>query len=217
MDRPWIQNLYGSRTPDEDRVRALVKATGHGASVETNANATAMADLVLLALPWVAAEGIVKGFGDVAGKILMNPINGLKVTKGRFEAPPDLETSSGEMIQEWAKGAHVVKAFNTLSREIMEDPMITGGPVTVSLVGENTDAKARVAAIAADMGLVPLDVGALYLSRYMESMARLRIAFRAKHRPVAIEFQLQPPRDDPTTCCRDGRVIWPTPFSRRSF
>ncbi len=77
---------------------ALVKATGNNASAYTNAEAAAKTDLVFLALPWKAAEGIVKGLGDVSGKVIMNPINGLKVTNGRFEAPPDLKTSSGEMI-----------------------------------------------------------------------------------------------------------------------
>ncbi len=183
--------VYGSRTPDDDRVKKLVSETGHGASAENNADAAAKSELALLALPWVATEDVIKGMGDLTGKILMDPINGLKVTNGRFEAPPGLETSSGEMIQDWAKGAHVVKAFNTLSREVMEDPAIASGPVTVSLAGENAEAKARVAVIAADMGLVPLDVGAIYLSRYLEGMARLRIAFRAKNKPAAVEFHLQ--------------------------
>ena len=183
--------VYGSRTPGDDRVKALVNKTGHGASAETNADAAAKTEMALLALPWLATEDVIKGMGDLSGKILMDPINGLKVTNGRFEAPPGLDTSSGEVIQEWAKGAHVVKAFNTLSREVMENPAIANGPVTVSLAGDSTEAKARVSAIAADMGLVPLDVGAIYLSRYLEGMARLRIAFRAKNKPEAIEFHLQ--------------------------
>ncbi len=185
------QIVYGSRTPGGDRIKTLIRETGHGASAETNANAAAKADMAVLALPWVATENVIKGMGDLSGKILMDPINGLKVTNGRFEAPPGLETSSGEMIQEWAHGAHVVKAFNTLSREVMEDPAAASGPVTVSLAGDNAEAKARVGAIAADMGLVPLDVGAIYLARYLEGMARLRIAFRAKNKPAAIEFHLQ--------------------------
>ncbi|MEQ9448718.1 MAG: hypothetical protein RLN70_07385, partial [Rhodospirillaceae bacterium] len=136
-------------------------------------------------------KGIVESFGDVSGKVIIDLTNGLEVTGGRFEAPPDQEfPSNGELVQATAKGAHVVKAFNSLSREIMEDPNVAGGPVTVSLAGDNAEAKARVAEIAKRMELVPLDVGDLYLSRYLEGMARLRIAFRARHRPSAIEFHL---------------------------
>jgi predicted dinucleotide-binding enzyme len=182
--------IYGSRTPDAERVQSLIREVGNGAEAYSNSEAAAKTSLVFLALPWHATEEVVKSLGNLDGKILMDPINGLKVTDGRFEAPPGLATSSSEMIQSWAPGAHVVKSFNTLSREIMEDPTITG-PVTVSLAGESAEAKARVANIVEDMNLVPLDVGALYLARYLEGMARMRIAFRAKFRPEAIEFHLQ--------------------------
>ncbi|MBD24832.1 MAG: hypothetical protein CMG46_07480 [Candidatus Marinimicrobia bacterium] len=183
--------IYGSRTPDTNRVKTLTKATGYRASAEINEAAAKKAELLLLAIPWNAAEDVINGMGDLTGKILMDPINGLKVRDGRFEAPPDLETSSGEIIQEWAKGAHVVKAFNTLSRDIMADPTAGGGPITVPLAGESPTAKKRVGSITVDMGLVPMDMGAIYLSRYLEGMARLRIAFRAKKKPAAIEFYLQ--------------------------
>jgi predicted dinucleotide-binding enzyme len=56
-------------------------------------------------------------------------------------------------------------------------------------------AKSRVAAIVSALGLEPLDVGALYVSRYLEGMARLRMSYRAKNRPNAFEFYLRPRKD----------------------
>ena len=45
------------------------------------------------------------------------------------------------------------------------------------------------------MGLEPVDVGGLYLSRNLEAMARLRMAYRSKNRPNAFELFLRPRKD----------------------
>ena len=89
----------------------------------------------------------------------------------------------------------MVKAFNTLSVELMTDAKRAGGPVTVPIAGTDPGAKARIAGIVQAMGLEPVDVGALYVSRYLEGMARLRMSYRAKNRPNAFEFYLRPRRD----------------------
>jgi predicted dinucleotide-binding enzyme len=133
--------------------------------------------------------------GDVTGKILMDPTNPVKVTAGRFEAPPAVTTSSAEEIQAAAPSAHVVKVFNTLSVEMMTEPKNGGGTISVPLAGENADAKARVATVVTAMGLEPVDVGGLYVSRTLEGMARLRMSYRAKNKPNAFEFYLRPRRD----------------------
>jgi predicted dinucleotide-binding enzyme len=187
--------IYGSRTPEDSRVQTLVKQTGNGASASTDPGAAAKTDLILLAVPWAAVKDVIPLLGDVRGKILMDPTNAVKVTEGRFEAPPGMTTSDGEEIQAWAPAASVVKVFNTLSVEIMTDPKNAGGPVSVPLAGADTNAKSRVASLVRSMGLEPVDVGGMYVARYLEGMARLRMSFRAKNRPNAFEFYLRPRRD----------------------
>lgn len=187
--------IYGSRTPDADKVKALVKDTGRNASAATPKDAAGQTDLILLAVPWAAAKDVVGGLGDLTGKILIDPTNAVKVTEGRFEAPPTLTTSDAEEIQAAAPTAVVVKAFNTLSVELMTDAKRAGGSVTVPIAGTDPGAKARIAGIVQAMGLEPVDVGALYVSRYLEGMARLRMSYRAKNRPNAFEFYLRPRRD----------------------
>ena len=187
--------IYGSRTPDADKVKALVKDTGRNASAATPKDAAGQTDLILLAVPWAAAKDVVGGLGDLTGKILIDPTNAVKVTEGRFEAPPTLTTSDAEEIQAAAPAAVVVKAFNTLSVELMTDAKRAGGSVTVPIAGTDPGAKARIAGIVQAMGLEPVDVGALYVSRYLEGMARLRMSYRAKNRPNAFEFYLRPRRD----------------------
>ena len=52
--------VYGSRDPSAADVRELVAATGHGAVAVTQAEAAAQADIVVLAVPWSAAEDVVR-------------------------------------------------------------------------------------------------------------------------------------------------------------
>jgi predicted dinucleotide-binding enzyme len=187
--------IYGSRTPDAEQVKALVKDTGKNASAATVVEAGRQASLILMAVPWVAAKDVVANLGDVNGKILLDPSNPVKVTDGRFEAPAALATSSAEEMQAAAPSAHVVKVFNTLSVEIMTDPKAAGGAISVPLAGNNAESKARVADIVTAMGLEPVDVGGLYVSRTLEGMARLRMSYRAKNKPNAFEFYLRPRKD----------------------
>jgi predicted dinucleotide-binding enzyme len=56
-------------------VRALVAATGHGAAAVTQAEAAAPADIVVLAVPWTAVEGVVRSLPDLSGKVIDDPTN----------------------------------------------------------------------------------------------------------------------------------------------
>ncbi len=149
----------------------------------------------MLAVPWEAVKEVVAGLGDVSGKILIDVSNPVKVTEGRFEAPPSVTTSNGEEIQASAASAIVIKAFNTLSVEMMADPKRGNGSISVPIAGADPAAKTRLAAITEVMGLEPVDVGGLYVSRTLEGMARLRMGYRAKNRPNAFEFYLRPRKD----------------------
>src|SRR5688572_32465833 len=67
--------VYGSRNPTAADVRELVAATGHDAVAVMPADAAGRADIVVLAVPWSAAEDVVRGLGDLRGKILVDPTN----------------------------------------------------------------------------------------------------------------------------------------------
>ena len=64
--------VYGSRTPDSDRVKALVEATGHGASSGTPMEAAQRGDIVLLLVPWPAMEQVAQSLGNLDGKIVID-------------------------------------------------------------------------------------------------------------------------------------------------
>lgn len=164
--------IYGSRNPDSEKVLALVQRTGHGAAVKEPSEAVVKAEIVVLAVPGLLVEEIVAGLGDLSGKIIVDPTNPL-VRRDDGKLGIGIDGSNAEIIQAAAPGAEVVKAFNTLGWRTMVDPESTGGPVSIPLVGDSREAKARIAGIIASMGLEPIDVGPLRNARHVEGLSVL--------------------------------------------
>lgn len=161
--------VYGSRNPARDEVRALVERTGTRASATTSAESVIGADFVVMAVPGAVVEAVTGSLGDLEGKIIIDPTNAIdRHADGYLTLSYD--TSSAEVIQAAAPGAHVVKAFNTLNWRTMVDPASSGGPVSIPLVGDSAEAKARVAELVEGMGLEPIDVGPLRYARHVEGM-----------------------------------------------
>jgi len=178
--------VYGSRNPDRSDVQALVEQTGGNASVTTQSASIAGADIVVLAVPGRLAASIAADLGDLSGKIIIDPTNNYV-----RDGVPRLagETSNAELIQAAAPGAHVVKAFNTLNWRHMVDPDSSGGPITIPLVGNSADAKAKVAKIVAGMGLEPIDLGPVQNARHVEGM--LVLWMHARMNGNAFDYHLR--------------------------
>lgn len=161
--------VYGSREPEREDVVDLVSRTGHDASAATPERAASEADIVILAVPGLMVEQITRGLGDLSGKIIIDPTSALRRDEDGLREIA-VESSNAELIQNAAPDAYVVKAFNTLGWQQMVDPESSGGPISIPLVGDNSDAKARVAALATGLGLEPIDLGPLKYARHVEGM-----------------------------------------------
>ena len=181
--------VYGSRSPDSERVQQLLEQTGNGATANPQIEATENADIIVLAVPWEPTEAIVKNLPNVSGKIIIDAVNSMvRHDDGRLEISQS-QPSAGEMIQSWAPEAKVVKAFNAVGFHIMADPSKAGGPVTVPLASDHPDAKAKVISIIEDLGFEAFDAGALSQAYALESLAMLyRIPYFENRREDAIEF-----------------------------
>ncbi|MFN3993102.1 MAG: NADPH-dependent F420 reductase [Tabrizicola flagellatus] len=173
----------GARSPDDAEVKALAAETGAG--VAFPAEASARADLVILALPWGVAEGAVKALGDLSGKVVIDCMNPLGMVAGALGLTIGHATSGGEMVAGWLPGAQVVKTLNQVGAEIMaQNAHLPHRPV-MFMAGDNDAAKAQVAALLADLGFEPLDAGDITKSRLLEPFGMVWInqaLFRGKGR-----------------------------------
>jgi predicted dinucleotide-binding enzyme len=183
--------VYGSRNPDSEKSKQLAKDTGNGARVVAQAAATKDAGVVLLAAPSQAAMEIVATLGDLSGKAVMDAMNAMSFKDGKLIEPDD-SLGLAARIQEAAKAALVVKAFNATNSRVMSGPQqVTGGPVTVPIAGANETARAKVAALAMSLGFDVLDMGGPEALKLVEHLGRIYVAYAVTHRPQRVEFNFR--------------------------
>jgi 8-hydroxy-5-deazaflavin:NADPH oxidoreductase len=161
--------IYGSRNPGDEKVQGVVKATP-GASALAPKDAAAKAGIIVLATPWNGTEAAIKGMGDLGGKLILDPTNAISFGK---DGGLSVETSGGELVRDWAKGASVVKAFNTVGYFVIADPKVLGDKVSVFLAGDDAAAKDKVLAMVNGLGFEGTDVGPMKNSRVLEGMSTL--------------------------------------------
>lgn len=173
----------GARNPHAADVATLAAETG--ATPALPAAAAAAADLVILALPWGAAEAAVRALGDLRGKTVIDCMNPLGMVDGALGLTVGHRTSGGETVAGWLPGAHVVKTLNQVGAEIMaRNDHLPQRPAMI-MAGDSDAAKAAVAALLADLGFQPLDAGDITKSRLLEPFGMVWInqaLFRGKGR-----------------------------------
>jgi predicted dinucleotide-binding enzyme len=179
--------IYGSRNPESEKVRALVEMTGEHSSATTQMQAAQGADIVLLLVPWPAMETVAQNLGDMDGKIIIDV--SMPFQQGDDGYPQHLlETSSAQMIQNWNPGAKVVKAFATMGSQLIDDPTVEGGMVSIPVASDHRDAKEKVASIISDMELDPVDFGPLRMARAIEIMQMIYMIPLLQNRAQNWEF-----------------------------
>jgi predicted dinucleotide-binding enzyme len=158
---------------DQAKAEALAKALGDGASTG-KWGAVPAGDIVITALLADGVVPVVAEYADaLAGKVIVDISN-------PFNATADGLTHGGEtsIAQEAAKvaapGASVVKAFNTIFRNVLEN-----GRPNVFLAGDNAQAKSAVATFIESLGLRPLDVGDLKMAHWLEGMGLITMGLAA--------------------------------------
>jgi 8-hydroxy-5-deazaflavin:NADPH oxidoreductase len=136
--------------------------------------AAAVADVVAIAIPFTACADVLPELAEVTkGKIIIDSTNPLNT-----DWSPKLlgqENSASEEISRLLPEAYVVKAFNTIFADVMNEPVKNGQVITAFIAGDNDEAKQKIAALARGIGYAPIDTGLLYTARYLESMAHLNI------------------------------------------
>ena len=161
--------MFSSRHPDN--LKDLVASAGPTARAGTVEQAVAFGDVILLALPYTAVEGIGKDYGKaLAAKQLVidvsNPIarrdGDAIVTWAAEQGGPGLATAK------LLPGAHLVRAFNAINfRKLAEDAHRAGEPIGVPVAGDDPAALALATRLIREIGFEPVVVGGLAMGKYL--------------------------------------------------
>lgn len=154
---------------------ALVAELGPNITAGTIEEA-ASADIVLVAVPWVALESLLSGLPAWNNRIVIdgtNPVLFLDPNSPDAKDPSnplaaygikaiDLGNQySSEVFRELVPGARVVKAFNHLDARVLSQPEVAGGQRTLFYSGDDAAAKAEVRKLLETTGFFPVDLGTL--------------------------------------------------------
>jgi predicted dinucleotide-binding enzyme len=159
------QVAFATREPESAKAAELKR---EGFEVVGFAEAANTAPVIVLAVPWDGMPATIHALGDLAGKIVVDATNPLTAS---LELALGFNDSAGETVALLAKGASVVKAFNTTGAANMANSHYPSGKLMMPIAGDDTDAKRTVAGLAAEIGFDPIDTGPLTMSRYLEPMA----------------------------------------------
>ena len=163
---------------DPEHAGQVAAQTG-AAAATSNREAVQAGDLVLLAVPYSAVDGILDEIEDVvAGKVVVDITN---PTKADGSGLLFAGSSAAEAIQARVPAARVVKALNTVLAARMQRPEGDGTTLDGFMAGDDADAKTAVGAYLSSLGLRPLDAGPLPMAQALEALAYLNISLQIRH------------------------------------
>src|SRR2546423_7417867 len=122
-------------------------------------------DIIVLAVPFNERANALKEMGDAfAGKPLVDVTNAF----GREETVT--KKSGAEELQEMARTAKVVKAFNTAFAHTMSTGQVLGDRITAFVAGGRDPAHERALPMARGILLFPLGLGGLPRARLIADL-----------------------------------------------
>ena len=170
---------------DPGHARKLAEELG-GSATAIEAGAPFGGEVVVLAVYYPGIKDAVRQYADrLAGKVVVDITNPLDTqTWDSLATPPG--TSSAEQTQQPVpQGTPVVKAFNTTFAPTLVAGEVAGQQLDVLIAGDDDEAKQKVARLAADGGLRPIDVGPLRRAQQLEQLGFLHIAVQ---QPLGLGF-----------------------------
>jgi predicted dinucleotide-binding enzyme len=160
-------------TRDVEGTRARAEWTYAAPQLASFADATADAEVVVNASGGTVTMDVLAAAGEdhLAGKILVDVSNPLDFSAG---FPPTMFVKDTDSLAEQIQAAYpltrVVKTFNTMSADIMVDPLsLAGGDHTIFVAGGDAHAKTTVTGLLREFGWTDvLDLGDLQAARGLE-------------------------------------------------
>lgn len=165
---------YGVRDPSDPKYQRL------DAKRLPVKEAVAAADVVVIAIPWRAVEGLAGQLGDLGERVVIDATNPLA-------GGPQIAgfTSGAENIAAWTGSRHVVKAFNTTGAANVRNPVYPDGQPVMFIAADDLEAKETSMELANQIGFDAQDAGPLAAARDLEHLAALwiRLAYGLGHGP----------------------------------
>ena len=168
------QVAIGSRLAESAAKAAAALGEGVGSGV--NAEVAAAADIVIVTVPYSAQAGTLQGIRDaVAGKIVVDttvPLMPPKVMRVQLPAAGSAAQEAREILGE---DVRLVTAFHNVAAHKLAEGHDVDCDVLV--FSDDTQARAEVVSVVADMGMRGLAGGALANSAAAEALTSLLIFF----------------------------------------
>jgi 8-hydroxy-5-deazaflavin:NADPH oxidoreductase len=168
---------FGVRDPKDGKLQALLKEIGPNATAGSVREAASFGEVIVLALPWQAVPDSLREAGNLTGKVVIDCTEPVSMgpdilTKGLLVGHT---TSAGEQVAQWAPGARVVKALNTVGSGIMARPQFGAEKPVLFYCGDDATAKAKAAELVGSLGFEAMDAGPLSNARLLEPFGMLWI------------------------------------------
>jgi predicted dinucleotide-binding enzyme len=156
--------FLGTRNPGEEKIKRLTSRFPGTLTAHTTAEAVNQASVVLLAVPGSMAYPVAQQLGDVQGKVIIDAMNGI------FRKPEPYARTS-EAITAATGSDHIVKCFNSIGAENMDDPVYGNNHADMFLCGNHPHDKAIVRQLAEECGFSVYDIGGLDKEPLTEQLA----------------------------------------------
>lgn len=192
LARAGHEVIFGSRAPErhQERFAGLDRVR-----VASNPEAAALAEVIIVAVPWAYARDLLRGLRTaIAGKTVIDLTNPLSPDVSQLAVGGD--DSAAEQLAAVVPEAHVVKAMNMITADNFATPSFSGAVAQSWYCGDDGPARATAHALIAACGYEPVYCGALTNARYLEAAAMLwlQLAFWEDWGPgFSIRMQPVPP------------------------
>ena len=177
LARAWAncghQLALATHRPDDPKLATLAASIGPNVAAGAIPRVVEHSEVVVLATPWAAVQGLPGVATDWSGKILIDCTNPLRPDFAWLE--DDDELSAAERIATWAKGAAVFKTLNHTGYGNMANPVYPDGRAVMFVCGDDAAAKPTVLGLVAELGFDTVDAGPLKVARLLEPLAMLWI------------------------------------------
>ena len=179
--------IIGSRSKEKaDQVSAelseLLPAGSASLTGDTNANAAAVGDIVVLSVPYDSQAGIIQQIADgCQGKVFVTVCVPLKPPKVSTVWRPEGGSAAEEVQAQLGDSVQVVAAFQNIAAGHLKD-LEWQTDCDVLVTGDSVEAKKAVEELVRESGFNAIDAGPLANASVIEGMTAILIGINIRYK-----------------------------------